>query len=165
MKDAREEKLDFIVVWKLDRMYRSLKDLVTTLQELEELKVTFISLKDAIDMTSASGRLMTHLLAAFGEFEASLIKERVVAGLENAKRNGVRLGRPRVVNRDDVRMLHNEGLSLGQIAKRLSISKSAVHKTIGGRSSTNPVRNLETIGSSARISVVHQTKDSDTANE
>ena len=164
MTDARARKLDFIVVWKLDRMYRSLKDLVTTLQELEELKVTFISLKDSIYMTSASGRLMTHLLAAFAEFEATLIKERVIAGLANAKRKGIRLGRPQIVNADDVRLLHASGLSLGQIAKRLSISKSAVHKTIRRMPCTNSVINPETIDSWARVSAVQQTKDLSTIN-
>lgn len=130
MKDAKERKLDLIICWKMDRLFRSLKDLVTTLQELSEYGVEFVSLKDQIDLTTASGRLMTHLLAAFAEFEASLIRERVCAGLANAKRNGVVLGRPTVINKNEVVRLKGQGLSLSEIAAQINSTKSAVSKTL-----------------------------------
>lgn len=130
MKDAKERKLDLIICWKMDRLFRSLKDLVTTLQELSDLGVEFVSLKDQIDLTTASGRLMTHLLAAFAEFEASLIKERVCAGLANAKRNGIILGRPAVINKSEVLRLKEQGLSLSEIAVQINKTKSAVSKTL-----------------------------------
>ena len=86
LTDARARRVDVIVCWKLDRLFRSLGDLVAVLKELEELGVLFISMRDQIDMTTSAGRLMTHLLGAFAEFEASLIRERVRAGLANAKK-------------------------------------------------------------------------------
>lgn len=85
MSDAKSGKLDLLICWKLDRLFRSLKDLVSVLHELEMLWIEFISLKDGLDLTTSSGRLLTHLIGSFGEFEASLIRERVNAGLANAK--------------------------------------------------------------------------------
>lgn len=92
LKDARERNFDVLICWKLDRLFRSLKDLIGTLHELTELKVDFISLKDNIDLTTSSGRLMMHLLGAFAEFEASLIRERVRAGINNARAKGIKFG-------------------------------------------------------------------------
>lgn len=130
MKDVRARKLDIVVCWKMDRLFRSLKDLLTTLNEFSDLKIEFVSLKDNIDMTTASGRLLTHLLGAFSEFEANLIKERVHAGLENAKRKGIKLGRPKSIILDKVIKLREEGLSLSGIAKILGVSKSGVSKVL-----------------------------------
>ena len=125
-----------MLAWKLDRLFRSLKDLVITLQDLSELGVDFISLKDNIDMTTSSGRLLTHLLGAFAEFEASLIRERVKAGLAHAKSKGQRLGRPKV--RDDTRIeeLRAQGLSIQAIADRLGVSKAAVQRALTAVSKT-----------------------------
>src|SRR5258708_1137164 len=71
MSDVRQRQVDLVICWKLDRLFRSLKDLISTLQEFSELGVEFISLKDNIDLTTSAGRLMLHILGAFGEFEAS----------------------------------------------------------------------------------------------
>jgi DNA invertase Pin-like site-specific DNA recombinase len=130
LNDARNGSFDVLICWKLDRLFRSLKDLITTLNELSELKIDFISVKDNIDMTTASGRLLAHMLGAIGQFEADLIKMRVVAGLAEARRKGIRLGRPTTVSIDDVRLLRSQGLSLNQIATKLKVSKSAVHKCL-----------------------------------
>lgn len=130
LDDVSQRKIDIVVCWKLDRLFRSLKDLVTTLQYFSDLGAGFISLKDQIDMTTASGRLLTHLLAAFAEFEAALIRERVRAGLTEAKRKGIKLGRPIIVNPESVTILRRDGYSMSQISSRLGISKSAVHKTL-----------------------------------
>lgn len=127
---ARSRQIDTIIVWKLDRFARSLKDLVLMLQEFQELGVTFLSLKDQIDLGTSSGRLMVHLIGAFAEFEASLIRERVRAGLNNARAKGRKLGRPRKVDAERVTQLRNRGLSFSQIAKQMGLSKSAVHKTL-----------------------------------
>jgi len=94
LADARQRKFDVIVVWKLDRFARSLKHLVTALAEFESLGVQFVSLKDNLDLTTASGRLMFQIIGAMSEFERSLIQERVRAGLRNARAKGKRLGRP-----------------------------------------------------------------------
>jgi DNA invertase Pin-like site-specific DNA recombinase len=111
MADIRQRKVDLVICWKLDRLFRSLKDLIATLQEWNELGVEFISLKDNIDLTTSAGRLMLHIIGAFGEFEASLIRERVRAGLANAKAHGKRLGRPPTIDAVHVRKLRAAGLS------------------------------------------------------
>lgn len=130
MRDARERKFDVVLVWKLDRFARSIKSLVTNVQELSDLNIQFVSLKDQLDMTTAAGRLMTHILASFAEFEAALIKERVVAGLANAKRKGVRLGRPAAIDLHRARTLRSHGKSLSEIATALGCSKAGVFKAL-----------------------------------
>lgn len=77
MRDARTRRFDLVLVWKLDRFSRSLKDLVNALDELAAYGVALVSLRDSLDMSTPSGKLMTHLIAAFAEFERSLIQERV----------------------------------------------------------------------------------------
>jgi len=130
--DVKQRKVDLVICWKLDRLFRSLKDLVATLQEWTELGVEFISLKDQIDLTTSTGRLLMHMLGAFAEFEASLIRERVRAGVQNARAKGKRLGRPRNEKRDDSRIfqLRAEGKSLGQIALELGVSKGLVQRAL-----------------------------------
>ncbi len=130
LQDAKQRKFDVLVVWKLDRLFRSLRDMVTTLHELGDLGIEFVALRDQVDLTTASGRLMTHMLSAFAEFEASLIRGRVVAGLESARRRGQRLGRPRLRDDDKIRSLRHQGLSERQIAIRLGISRGAVQRSL-----------------------------------
>jgi len=96
MTAARSRKIDAMIVWKLDRFARSLKHLVTAIAEFESLGVQFVSLRDNLDLTTPSGRLMVHILGAMAEFEKSLIQERVCAGLRNARAKGKRLGRPKM---------------------------------------------------------------------
>ena len=116
MADARSRRIDVVLVWKLDRFARSLKDLLTMLQEVSELGIAFISLKDQIDMTTAAGRLMMQMLGAFGEFEASLIRERVRAGLANAKAKGRHIGRPKQRDDAQIAQLRAQGHSMRTIA-------------------------------------------------
>lgn len=130
MKAVRERQAEIVVCWKLDRFFRSLKDLVMTLQEFNALGVSFVALKDQIDLTTPQGRLLVHLLGAFAEFESALIRQRVKSGLDNAKKNGTRLGRPPQVDHIKVAELRAQGLSLLAIAKRLGCSKTAVHKSL-----------------------------------
>ncbi len=92
--DARRRKVDTVVVWRLDRLGRSLKHLVTLLDELNAVGVSFVSLGEGIDCTTPAGRLQLHILAALAEFERSRIAERVRAGLARVRANGTRLGRP-----------------------------------------------------------------------
>ncbi len=96
MADAKARKFDVVVVWKLDRFARSLKHLVNALAEFESLGVQFVSLRDNLDLTTPSGRLMFHVVSAMAEFERSLIQERVCAGLRNDRAKGQQLGRPRL---------------------------------------------------------------------
>src|ERR1700680_2303330 len=97
MSDACRRRFDAILVWKIDRFGRSLKHLVNSLAELAALGVAFISLRDNLDLSTPSGRLMFQIIGAMAEFERALIQERVRAGLRNARAKGKRLGRPRVI--------------------------------------------------------------------
>jgi len=130
---ARAKKFDILLVWKLDRLSRSLRDLVTTLQELDEIGVQFVSLKDQIDLTTSAGRLMLHIVGAFAQFEADLIRERVRSGLENARRKGVVLGRPRSLSDealDAIKELRSRGATIDTIAARLQIPRATVGRTV-----------------------------------
>src|SRR6202521_5123123 len=99
MADAKQRRFDAVCVWKLDRFGRSLRHLVNALADLESLGVSFVSLKDNLDLSTPSGRLMFQIIGAMAEFERSLIQERVRAGLRNAILKGKTLGRPRrIVN-------------------------------------------------------------------
>ncbi|MGE0525669.1 MAG: recombinase family protein [Bdellovibrionales bacterium] len=126
LRHARQRKIDILLCWKLDRCFRSLKDMVNTIQELGELGIEFASLRDNIDMTTASGRLMAHLLAAFGEFEAALCRERVRAGLDAAKRRGKKLGRPRTIDDTKIKELRASGQTYSQIGNALNISPGSI---------------------------------------
>lgn len=132
--DARQRKFDVVVCWKIDRLFRSLKHLILTLQEFDELGIKFISLKDQIDLTTSSGRLLMQIIGAMGEFEAALIKERVKAGLAAAKAKGKALGRPHKRNDAEILKLREAGKTVRQIAEELHISKSTVANAL----SNNP---------------------------
>src|SRR5713101_9745480 len=94
LEAARRREIDVVLVWRLDRWGRSVTDLLATLQELEHLGVGFVSLTEALDLTTPAGRAMAGLLAIFAEFEKEILRERTRAGLANARENGKRLGRP-----------------------------------------------------------------------
>jgi len=131
---AKKRQIDLIIVWKLDRFGRSLKQLVTALDELSSLNVGFISYQDNLDLTTAQGRLMFHIIGAMAEFERELIRERVKAGLENARRKGKKIGRKAVPPIDIAKIidLHRKtpSLSIREIARALGFKRSLVHKTL-----------------------------------
>jgi DNA invertase Pin-like site-specific DNA recombinase len=138
MTDAKQRRFDVIAVWKIDRFGRSLRHLVNSLAELESLGVSFVSLRDSLDLSSPAGRLMAQLLGAIAEFERSLITERVRAGIRNARNKGRTLGRPRLeVDRGRISRLRNSGASLRAISKQLGISLGSVHRALKQRSN-NP---------------------------
>ncbi len=126
LSDIKSQKINVIVIWRLDRFFRSLKDLVNTLQELNELGVQFCSVKDQIDLSTSVGRLMANLLGSFAQFEADLISERVTAGMAAARARGKVLGRPRKRNDYEIKTLRSKGFSLRTIARLLGISKGSV---------------------------------------
>jgi DNA invertase Pin-like site-specific DNA recombinase len=123
MADARRRKFDIVLVWKLDRFGRSLRHLVNALAEFESLGIAFVSLSDNLDLSIASGRLMFNIIGAMAEFERELIRERVKAGMKNAKAKGARIGRPRVAG-DAARIaaLRASGLPWRTIERELGIS-------------------------------------------
>jgi len=131
MNEARKRKFDVLIVWKLDRLSRSLKHLLNTLDELNALNISFIDYSNNLDTTTAQGRLMFQMVGAFAEFERSLIRERVKLGLQHAKAKGKQLGRPKLdVDTNKLFNLRNDGLSIRKIATALHISIGSVHKTL-----------------------------------
>jgi DNA invertase Pin-like site-specific DNA recombinase len=132
MSDVRKRKVDCVLVWKYDRFARSLNLLVSALQEFHSLKVDFISYTQSIDTTTAMGKLFYHIIASFAEFEHQMIVDRVKAGLEKAKAQGKRLGRPPIDSSTQQRILSlkQQGLSLRSIAKQEKLSPAGVLKIL-----------------------------------
>ena len=95
LADARRRKIDVLLCWRLDRLGRNLRHLVTLLDEMQAVGVAFVSLNEGIDTGTPAGRLQLHILAALAQFERERIRERVLAGLQRARAQGKRLGRPR----------------------------------------------------------------------
>lgn len=127
MTDAHRRQFDAVLVWKIDRFGRSLKHLVNALADLDAYGVAFISLRDNLDLTTPTGRLMFQVVGAMAEFEKALIQERVKCGLKNARANGQQLGRPRrVVSNDQLLRLKAQGASLREIATKLGIGYGTV---------------------------------------
>src|SRR5690349_24176362 len=127
---ARRREIDLVVVWRLDRWGRSLVDLVNTLQELSSLKVGFVSLSEALDLTTPSGRALAGMLAVFAEFERDILRDRVKAGIAQARIEGRPHGRPpsAALHTKDIKALFRKGLSKREIAKRLGIGRTSVRR-------------------------------------
>lgn len=124
---ARRRQIDVVVVWSLDRVGRSVKHLVSLLDDLHALGVGFVSLREGLDWTTPSGRLQAQLLAIIAEFERERLRERVHAGLARARRQGRRLGRPpRPITTWELEQV--AGLSIRQAARELKVSPSAIHR-------------------------------------
>src|SRR6201997_4560036 len=129
---ARRRQIDVVLVWRLDRWGRSVTDLLATLQELEHLGVGFVSLTEALDLTTPAGRAMAALLAVFAAFEREILGERVRAGLAHARQNGKRLGRPLTagLHAGQIRKLHRAGLNKSEISRRLKIGRTSVRRIL-----------------------------------
>src|SRR5687768_14513955 len=125
--DARRRRFDVLVCWRLDRLGRNLKHLITLLDELQALGVAFVSLAEGIDATTPAGRLQMHLLGAIAEFERERIRERVLAGLQRARAQGRKLGRPK--SRLPIERLQRvAGLPVLVAAERLGVSRSTIKR-------------------------------------
>lgn len=126
---AKQRKIDVLLVWKVDRLGRSLRHLVNTISELDAVGVSFVSLKDNLDFSTPAGRLMFNVIAAMRQFERDLIRERVKSGMANAKRKGIKLGRKAVaVNSAEIQRLRSEGLSFEAISKQTGLSVGTVFR-------------------------------------
>jgi DNA invertase Pin-like site-specific DNA recombinase len=135
MADAHKRRFDVVLVWKLDRFGRSLRHLVNALAEFESLGITFVSLSDNLDLSTASGRLMFQIIGAMAEFERALIQERVKAGIRNARSKGKRLGRPRkIVDASVVAGLRSQGASWRAISAQLGVGLATLHRAAGEHS-------------------------------
>ena len=132
MAAARRREIDVVLVWRLDRWGRSLADLVLTLKELAELGVGFVSLTDALDLTPPTGRAMAGLLSVFAEFEREILRERIRAGIAEARLKGTRFGRPLTAAKKagQIRKLYRAGFSKAEIARRLDIGRTSVRRIL-----------------------------------
>ena len=135
----RANEDDTLVVWKLDRLARSLRQLIDTIEELEKKGIGFKSLTENIDTTTSGGRLVFHIFGALAEFERILIKERTMAGLKAAKDMGRKGGRPLSLKSDDLiaakALLKNKKITVKEAAKRLKVDPSTLYRYLpGGRS-------------------------------
>jgi putative DNA-invertase from lambdoid prophage Rac len=134
--DAGVHSFDAVLVWKLDRFGRSVADLTQNIQQLGKFGIRFLAVSQGIDtdQSNPTSRLLMHMLAAIAEFEAEIIRERVKAGVEQAKRVGTRSGNPigrpaRVFRKDEALRLRSEGASYREIARQLNISVGLAAQT------------------------------------
>jgi DNA invertase Pin-like site-specific DNA recombinase len=137
LADARRRRFDVLVCWRLDRLGRNLKHLITFLEELKALGIAFVSLTEGIDATTPAGKLQLHILGAIAEFERERIRERVLAGLRRARTQGKALGRPRVAVPVD-RLAAVANLSLTDAAVVLGVSRSTVKRWRRGQKTLPP---------------------------
>jgi len=127
LADAKRRRFDVLVCWRLDRLGRNLKHLITLLDELQALGISFVSLNEGIDLGTPAGKLQFHILAALSEFERARIVERVRAGLARRAAQGKPLGRPRQTISDSD-LARTTGLSTRKAAAILGLSHAAVHR-------------------------------------
>jgi DNA invertase Pin-like site-specific DNA recombinase len=134
MADARRGLFDVVIVWRFDRFARSVKQLVLGLEEFRALGIDFVSHQEALDSSTPLGKAMFTIIGAMAELERNIIRERVLAGLEHARRNGTKsglpVGRPKAVfDRDEVVRLRNSGgLSWREIARKLRVGGATVRR-------------------------------------
>jgi DNA invertase Pin-like site-specific DNA recombinase len=130
MAGAQRKRFDAVAVVKLDRLGRSLHHLLTLLGEMDSLGIAFVSLDDAIDTSTAAGRLFMQMRGAFAEYELAMIRERTRAGLAAARRRGARIGRPKAIRGSDCFLLERrlkEGASIRALARELGVSWATAH--------------------------------------
>lgn len=130
---------DVLVVWKLDRLARSLKQLIETVEKLEAQHIGMLSLTESINTTTSGGRLIFHIFASLAKFERSIIRERTTAGLRAAKQNGRIGGRPSALKEKDLAvartLLQDASITVEDIAKRMQVAPSTLYRYFqGGRS-------------------------------
>jgi putative DNA-invertase from lambdoid prophage Rac len=133
LEAARRREIDVVLVWRLDRWGRSVTDLLATLQELDHLGVGFVSLTEALDLTTPAGRAMAGLLAVFAAFEREILAERVRAGLNDARLSGKRLGRPATaaLHSAEIQKLFHAGVSKAEIARQFGVGRTSVRRILG----------------------------------
>jgi DNA invertase Pin-like site-specific DNA recombinase len=127
LRDARRRRFDVLVCWRLDRLGRNLKHLITLLEDLQALGVAFVSLNEGIDATTPAGRLQMHILGAIAEFERARIAERVRLGLARVRAQGRQLGRPKLEVSPE-QLASVSGLSIRKAAKALGVSAATIYR-------------------------------------
>ena len=133
MKSATQRKFDMVMCWSIDRLGRSLQNLVEILNEMQSMKIDMFFLQQGMDTTTPSGRMIFSVFGAIGEFERNLIRERVIAGQKRAVANGVKIGRPSKMNdgmRSAIKLLREKGMGIKQISKQLQIGVGTVYSVL-----------------------------------
>lgn len=132
LQDAKRRHVDAILVWRLDHWGRSVADLVNSLAELEAVGVAFVSVTEALDLTTPPGRAMAAMVAVFAQFEREILRERVKAGIAQAKAQGKAMGRPQTAATltQEMRSLHATGISQAEIARRLAVGRTSVRRML-----------------------------------
>lgn len=138
ISDCRKGKVDVVCVWALDRLARSLQKLLSFVEEFQSLGIDFVSYKQQIDTSTPSGRLAYQILGAVAEFEREMLRERVKAGIQNAKRKGHRIGRPALrrfseSERKEIRAAHTSGTSVRRLAIDLGTTQWMISQILAGR--------------------------------
>jgi DNA invertase Pin-like site-specific DNA recombinase len=128
---------DTLVVWKLDRLARSMKQLIETIEKLRLRNIGFRSLTEAIDTTTAQGVLIFHMFSALAEFERALIRERTRAGLAAAKRAGRTGGRPPKLSEDDLDVARTPDIPVADVADRLGVSPATLYRYLPAAKAAN----------------------------
>jgi hypothetical protein len=138
LADARRRRFDVLVCWRLDRRGRNLKHLITLLDDLQALGIAFVSLAEGIDATTPAGKPQMHILGAIAEFEKERIRERVLAGLQRARTQGKRLGRPQAAIPVE-RLRRVDGLTV-DVAVPCGLASPGRRSSVGGGRFNNPSR-------------------------
>ncbi len=138
LQAAKRREVDAVLVWRLDRWGRSVADLVNSLAELEAVGVAFVSVTEALDLTTPAGRAMAAMVAVFAQFEREILKERIKAGIAQAKAQGKAMGRPKTAAKqvEEMHKLHAQGVSQAGIARRLGIGRTSVRRLLKSQDST-----------------------------
>lgn len=134
MRLATQRRFEMVMCWSIDRLGRSLQHLVEILNELQAMGIDLFFMQQGMDTTTPSGRMIFSVFGAIGEFERNLIRERVVAGQQRAKASGVHIGRPTKMNdgmRSAIKVMHENGMSIRQIAKSCKVGIGTVYSAIG----------------------------------
>jgi DNA invertase Pin-like site-specific DNA recombinase len=141
MGDARKRRFDAVLVARFDRFARSTKHLVLALEEFSSLGIDFISLNESIDTSTAMGKMVFTVLAGVAELERAIIRERVQAGVDRARKQGGKIGRPRVeVNSHYIVALRSDGLSWNEIAEKLGVGRGTVCRAYNSVSQNSPAQ-------------------------
>ena len=134
LKDANRKKYDGILVWSIDRLGRSLQDLVSFLNDIQSKDIDLYIHQQGIDTSTPTGKMMFQMLGVFSEFERNIIRERVKSGLDRVKRSGQKLGRPTNVNegtRGTIIELRNNGMSISKVCKTVGIGVGTYYSLLG----------------------------------
>jgi DNA invertase Pin-like site-specific DNA recombinase len=133
LKGATRKDFDMIIVWSVDRLGRNISDLISFLNEIQSVECDLYLHQNGIDTSTPTGRLMFGMLSLFADFERSMISERTKAGMERARRQGRRIGRPSNMNdglAESVKFMRSQGLGIRRIARDLGIGVSSVYKVL-----------------------------------